>query len=112
MTQNEFTYYFVYEIDQKIAGMIEFVVLYERAEINYIYVDPIYRKQHIASQLLEYCFHECKKMGVENITLEVNEKNDAAIFLYKQNGFIEIARRRHYYKDEDAILMERNLVVK
>jgi len=112
VTNDSFTRYLVYEMEQKVVGMIEFVVLYERAEINYIYVDPIYRNQNIASQLLKYCFRECENNAVEVITLEVSEKNASALRLYGKNGFSQVAIRKHYYKDGDAILMERKLVVK
>ena len=55
-----------------------------------------------------------KKLGakarhkkVEQIHLEVSEKNTAALALYEKSGFREIARRRKYYKDgSDAVVMK------
>ena len=46
---------------------------------------------------------------VINITLEVRESNLSAINFYKKNGFNEITKRKNYYKDENGILMLKNL---
>lgn len=43
---------------------------------------------------------------VVNITLEVRVSNEIARNLYKKFGFREVALRKFYYGDEDAILME------
>ena len=39
--------------------------------------------------------------------LEVRESNISAIKLYEKVGFEEINRRKKYYGNEDAIIMER-----
>ena len=51
-----------------------------------------------------------KDTKAEKIMLEVRESNISAIKLYEKNGFIEINRRKKYYGNEDAIIMERNLI--
>ena len=47
---------------------------------------------------------------VVNITLEVRVSNEIARNLYKKFGFREVALRKFYYGDEDAILMEKQVM--
>ena len=99
-----YTKYYGYVDNDSIVGFLSFDFIYDRAEINYIFVEKDYRQQGIATKLLNYmldiCDNECK-----NITLEVKESNKSAIKFYLKNGFIEVARREKYYQDEDGILM-------
>ena len=41
--------------------------------------------------------------------VEVRESNKNAIKFYENLGFIEINRRKKYYLNEDAIIMERKV---
>lgn len=100
---------FIYEKDEKIAGFISYSIIYNRAEIEYIYVDSAFRNQKIAAELMEYCISEVSSSGCENITLEVNAKNEAGINLYSRFGFKKAAVRPKYYKGEDGLLMIREL---
>ena len=92
----------VFEHD-KILGFISYSIIYERAELNYIAVDKQYRKQGIAKELMNYMIEDIKNL--DNITLEVDIKNEAAIQLYKKFGFEIEAKRENYYDDSDAYLM-------
>ena len=103
-----FSKFIVYLEDTKIIGFLSYSVIYERAEINYIFVLESYRGEKIASKMLNYMISSCKIC--DNITLEVRESNVVAINFYLKNGFKEITKRKNYYKDEDGILMM--LVVK
>ncbi len=103
-----FSKFIVYLEDTKIIGFLSYSVIYERAEINYIFVLESYRGKKIASKMLNYMFSSCKIC--DNITLEVRESNSIAISLYKKFGFKEVAIRENYYNNEDGILMM--LVVK
>ena len=42
----------------------------------------------------------------KTITLEVSNKNENAILLYKKCGFKEVGIRKKYYIDSDAIVMK------
>lgn len=98
----------IYVDGSKIVGLLNYSIIYERAELNYIFVLKNYRNKKIASQMFEYMLKKCKIC--ENITLEVRKSNEIAINLYKKYGFVEIAIRKNYYNNEDGILMM--LVVK
>lgn len=102
---NNFLKTLVYE-DGFIKGVLVYQYIYNRAEIDYIIVDNNYRKLGIATKLLKYLEDSYK---LDNITLEVRESNKEAISFYLKNGFKEVTRRKNYYKDEDGILMIKNL---
>lgn len=110
VSHTDYIFYMVYEFNDKIVGVLEYSILYERSEINYIYVDDNMRRKNIATQLIEAMISDCQEKNVENITLEVNEQNTIAIELYRKMKFQKVARRRHYYGDKDAILMERRVM--
>lgn len=103
---NDFLKVLVYE-EEFIKGILVYKYLYDRAEIDYIIVDNNYRNLGIATKLLN--FMENKHKNIINITLEVRESNREAISFYKKNGFKEVTKRKNYYKDEDGILMIKNL---
>lgn len=74
--------------------------------LDKIAVSPDSRRQGVAEKILRTFL----RYGAENLsflTLEVREKNAAAIALYEKLGFQEVGRRKNYYEDlqEDAILM-------
>ncbi|MFO7794457.1 MAG: GNAT family N-acetyltransferase [Candidatus Nanohaloarchaea archaeon] len=57
------------------------------AKVNEIYVKKDFRKQGIASELLDKLFERAKELGCEQIELNVNVENEAAKELYKNKGF-------------------------
>lgn len=75
-------------------------------EIEAIYVESNYRRQGIATKLLNYLEdHYLNKDDV--ILLEVAVNNENAINLYKKFGFNIINTRHKYYKDIDAYVMKK-----
>lgn len=97
----QFTKVIIY-FDEMIKGVLVFDYIYDRIEIEYIVVDPKYRKIGIATKLLKYIE---KNYKVKNITLEVKKNNIPAINFYNKNGFSIVSVRKNYYKDEDGYLM-------
>ena len=109
---------FDYQLDEKIynnpyihiimdddIGVLIYDKIYQRIEIEYIIVNKNYRNRGIATKLLNYMIKT--NPDIENITLEIRESNDIAISFYLKNGFIKVANRENYYKNEKAILMMR-----
>lgn len=105
--QNPFSKTYVYIEEGSIIGFLDYSVIYERIEINYIFVLEEYRKKGIAYQLINQMM---KMNDWENITLEVNIHNTPAIKLYKKLGFEIVATRPMYYDGVDAYLMERRKI--
>lgn len=79
--------------------------------ITNIAVHPEYRKNGIASALLERIISFSVGENLEFITLEVRESNINAITLYEKYGFLRVGSRKNYYSDnhETALLMTKEL---
>lgn len=98
-----FSYDVIYRDAGRIIGFLNYSIMYEKAEINMIYVLEEFRNKGIGSKLLGYVLRKCKIC--ENITLEVRKDNICAIGLYKKFGFKEAAIRQNYYGSVDGVLM-------
>lgn len=111
MCQQEENIYMVAEDGGKVIAYCIITVLYETADLCNIAVKEEYRRFHIAEKLLEKCVACCEDRGVERILLEVRKGNVPALSFYKKMGFMEIGRRKGYYKEpcEDAVIMEKML---
>lgn len=101
---NEFFNVWVY-IDQNIKGVMVFQKIYDRVEIEYIIVDEESRNLGIGSKFI----NKLSKLDINNITLEVREKNKVAIEFYKKNKFGIVAIRKNYYGSENGFLMIRKI---
>jgi ribosomal-protein-alanine N-acetyltransferase len=95
----------IYCVNDRPVGFLSYDLIFDRIEIEYIFVEEEYRKKDIGKSLLENLISESKKNNCLNITLEVRENNVPAINLYISKGFIGVSKRKKYYKDEDGILM-------
>lgn len=93
-----------------VIGELKYSIIYERMEIDNIFVKEEYRGQGIGTKLMSYLVSEAIHNKVVNVTLEVRVSNIVAINLYKKFGFHEVAIRKYYYGDEDAILMEKQVM--
>jgi len=102
LVDNPFINIFVYVIDNKVIGYLNYSLIYDRIELNQIEVLNTYRRNGVGSLLLEYLI----KLDFP-ITLEVKEDNSSAISLYEKFGFKKVAIRKGYYNGIDGILMER-----
>lgn len=105
---NVFSNWLVYKENDIIIGFINYDIIYDTSEIEYIYIEEDFRNKGIATTLLNEMISELKKLSINSITLEVSEDNIEAINFYKKNGFKEITKRKNYYGAKDAIMMIRN----
>ncbi len=92
------------------VAYLEYSLIYDRMELDNIFVNIEYRNCGIGTKLLSYLVSMAIKYRVINITLEVRVSNDVARNLYKKFGFREVALRKYYYGDEDGILMEKQIM--
>lgn len=99
-----------YRVDNKVVGYLKYQLIYDRIEIDDLLVDLEYRNKGIGKKLMSYLVVIAINNRVINITLEVRKSNDVARNLYKNFGFREVALRHFYYGDEDAILMEKQVM--
>ena len=72
-------------------------------------IHPALRRQGLGRYLLDHILDRATGAGAERIYLEVRPSNHAAIVLYGEAGFVEIGRRRDYYRArrgrEDAVVL-------
>ena len=95
---------------KKVLGKLKYSLIYDRIEIDNIEVDFAHRGKGIGTKLMSYLISLAMEKKVVNITLEVRVSNEIAKHLYKKFGFKEVALRKFYYGDEDAILMEKQVI--
>ncbi|MBR85309.1 MAG: ribosomal-protein-alanine N-acetyltransferase [Rhodospirillaceae bacterium] len=74
-------------------------------------IQPGLQRRGYGRALLERLTGEVSALGLEAITLEVRQSNQAAVHLYTKAGFQTVAIRRGYYRHpaEDALVMVKAL---
>lgn len=108
--KNKNNIYYVFEDGGKVLGYCLLSYIFEEGNVAKIGVSKDFQHQGIATALYKECEKEAKKKGVTKIYLEVSEKNDVAINLYKKLGFTEEWVRSKYYSDlSDAIIFEKQI---
>ena len=107
---NPYSRYIFYFLDGVVVAYLVYEDIYDRFEIDFIFVEEKYRLKGIASQLLNYLFKLGKEKNIQNITLEVKKDNYNAISLYTKYGFSSKAIRTKYYNGIDGILMEKEMM--
>ena len=106
-----FQKFIVFKENNEFIGFADFSLIYDRIEINYIFVNKESRRKNIASKLINFIEKVGKNNKCINISLEVNENNVNAIKFYEKNGFKKNAIRENYYPDGNGILMMKEMIV-
>lgn len=102
--------YLVAEVDGAVVGHAVASVVADIAELQRIAVDPAHRRTGLASELLDAVVATARTGGADRVLLEVREDNAGAIAFYAARGFVEVDRRRRYYRDgTTAVVMRRGL---
>lgn len=79
-------------------------------DLQRIAVHPAHRRAGVARLLLAEVAATARGFGADRMLLEVSAGNTAALGFYAGAEFVEIDRRRGYYRDgTDAVVMERSL---
>ena len=97
------------EREGKTVGYALGRVVADEAELLKICVLGEWRKQGIAENMLLALLGKMRENGAAACFLEVRSKNAPAIALYQKLGFEQIALRRNYYPDDDAVVMSARL---
>ena len=84
-----------------LAGFILSRVAVDEAEVLTIVVASGSRKRGIGRQLVASHLARLRNMKVKALLLEVGETNIAARKLYGSMGFVEVGRRKNYYRTPD-----------
>ncbi|MDD5656627.1 MAG: ribosomal protein S18-alanine N-acetyltransferase [Elusimicrobia bacterium] len=93
-----------------IKGFILCRRVLDEAQILDVAVRPPDRGRGIATALLEALARRARQAGCAKLSLEVDERNLAALALYRKAGYGVVGRRRKFYNNAfDAVLMDRPL---
>lgn len=92
---------------RKVLGYAGFWLAADEAHIGTIAIHPQWRGHGLGEQLLVALLHRAVEHQASAAHLEVRVSNQVAQNLYRQQGFVEVGRRKQYYRDnhEDALLM-------
>jgi len=77
------------------------------AEIDDIAVAEPFRRQGVASALLNALLDEARSRGAGQVFLEVGALNAPAVALYQKHGFQSVSVRKNYYGEgKDALVLK------
>lgn len=107
MVEADYAYYYVAELDGKIAGCCGIRNMAGEGEITNVVVAASYRKQGIGRKMMKYMLERAEENGMGDCTLEVRVSNQPAIRLYESLGFKSEGVRPGFYEKprEDALIM-------
>lgn len=105
----EFSVLLAASIDDTVSGYICAWIIRDQAEIHSFAVSEKFPRIGIGKKLLEALEREAAERGCSSILLDVRSRNEPAVNFYKKNGFTETGRRKDYYQDDDALLMEKKI---
>ena len=105
------TLFIVAKHNEEAAGYAAVLCAADEGNLVSIAVDEKFRNMGIAREMLDILYEELKNNEVSKIFLEVRRSNEAAINLYKSEGFEETGIRKGFYEKprEDAILFMKNI---
>lgn len=110
MIDDPFVHYLKYE-DNILKGVLSYSLIYNRMELNYIWVDALYRRKKIGESLLKYLDQLAQEQDVDNISLEVECNNESAVSLYLKLGYKVVGKREKYYQGKDGYLMVKEVKI-
>lgn len=104
-------YYLIALNGSELIGYCGIQTVVGEGNITNVAVLPEYRKQGVATKLIEEIMLYANRINLDFVTLEVRESNTNAINLYEKFGFEKVGARKNYYSDnkETALLMTKHL---
>ena len=95
--------------DGELVGYVGSQSSVDEADIMNVAVNPGWRRQGIAAKLINGLVAQLKNRGIHALMLEVRVTNAPAIALYEKLGFVEVGRRKNYYRNpkEDALILRK-----
>jgi ribosomal-protein-alanine N-acetyltransferase len=95
----------------EVHGYVVAWYVLDEGEIGNLAVDDAARRQGIGARLLDGAIEKVRSADVDSLYLEVRDSNAAARALYASRGFVEVGRRKEYYRrpKEDALVLRLDL---
>lgn len=97
--------YIVAENDEGIVGFAGLMIVDEDAHVTTVAVRPDSQKGGLGTRLMLELVAAGLARGARNLTLEVRASNTGAQRLYERFGMTSVGVRKHYYRDDDAVIM-------
>lgn len=97
--------YVVAEEGGTIVGYAGLLVVGDDSHVVTLAVHPDARGRGLGTRFMLRLVEEALAAGALHLTLEVRVSNHPAQSLYRRFGFETVGLRRHYYRDEDALIM-------
>ena len=106
---NPLSYWLVALDGDRVAGYVGSQSVLGESDMMNVAVDPDYRRQGIAEQLVTELIAALKDRGNYQLTLEVRASNTPAQKLYEKLGFVTVGKRPRYYQNpkEDALILRK-----
>jgi [ribosomal protein S18]-alanine N-acetyltransferase len=94
-----------------VRGYVVAWFVLDEGEIGNLAVARSARRRGIGALLLDGAISAVRASDVDTLYLEVRDSNAAARALYASRGFVEVGRRREYYRKpkEDALVLRLDL---
>ena len=94
---------------ETVAGYIGSQTVLGETDMMNVAVAPAYRRQGAAQGLILALIEALKARGSHCLTLEVRDSNASARALYEKLGFLEVGRRKNYYRNprEDGLILRK-----
>jgi ribosomal-protein-alanine N-acetyltransferase len=90
----------------RIAAYLFAVVLFDEFHVNKIATHPAVRGEGHGRRVMRDAIDAARERRAASLVLEVRQSNAEALRFYRAFGFVEVGRRKRYYKDgEDARVM-------
>ena len=90
----------------RLAAYLFAVTLFDEFHVNKIATHPAVRGEGHGRRLMRDAIDAARERHSASVVLEVRVTNEEAIRFYRAFGFVEVGRRKRYYKDgEDARVM-------
>ena len=104
----------VLECDDQIVGYIIMLTVLQEAHILNFCIAPDFQRRQYGAFLLRTVIDHASSSGVKQFFIEVRQSNQAAINLYKKEGFQKVGLRKGYYpapagQREDALIFVHKL---
>jgi ribosomal-protein-alanine N-acetyltransferase len=95
----------------EVRGYVVAWYVLDEGEIGNLAVRDSARRQGIGARLLDGAIAKVRASDVDSLYLEVRDSNAAARALYASRGFVEVGRRKEYYRrpKEDALVLRLDL---
>ena len=92
-----------------VLGYVGSQTVMEETDMMNVAVHPDHSRRKIATGLITGLIGALAKRGSRSLTLEVRTSNVPAIEMYTLYGFVQIGRRKNYYRNpkEDALIMRK-----